>query len=285
VIDIKVSKMDVENNRSLRSVKSVLGATDVLPPKKYKTACSTRDGSVFSKDCASVQQNRHINFEWKNSPNVSRTKKQHSPIRKCVVKLERLSSEMLMKFSSPKKEHRKSGARSSLTEIHHRCEAGNCSYFQKSSRKCHCTKEQTQGIVRFIEDGIFDEQNYDNTWGDTELDSWGNVRYLRKSNDSFSESEEDWHGWCVHIDSLHNLASAQLYSVWDGVKESRTVVWDSAIEPVTATQDKGVQVPEQTTSVCDREQYKIEGYVSDNFDVTDDEGTEFYGFGPKHMKQ
>jgi hypothetical protein len=187
---------------------------------------------------------------------------------------------MLMTFLSQKKERRRSGARSSLTEMHHGCEARKYSCFQKSSRKCHGTKEQTQGIVRFLEDGIFDKQNYDNTWGDTKLDSWGNVRYLRKGHDSFSESEEDWHGWCVHIDSLHDLASAQLYSVWDGVKESRTVVWDSAIEPMTATQDKGIQVPEQTTYVCDREQYKMEEHVSNNFDVTDDEGTEFCGFGP-----
>jgi hypothetical protein len=243
--------MDVENDKRLRSVKSMLGARDVMPPKKSKITCSTRDGSVFSKDCASLQQNRHTNLEWKNSPNVNRTKKQFGPVRDCVVKLERLSPEMLMKFLSQKKEHRRSGARSSLTEMHNGCKAGQYSYFQKSSRKCHGIKEQTQGILRFHKDGIYDEQNCDSTWGDTKLDSWGNVRYLRKGHDSFSEFEEDWYGWCVHIDSLHNLTTARLYSIWDGVKESRTVVWDSAIEPMTATQDKGIQVPEQTTYVCD----------------------------------
>lgn len=129
----------------------------------------------------------------------------------------------------------------SVTAKHHRCKTGKYSYFQKSSGKCRDTKEETQGSVRLQEDGMFDEQNYDNTWGDIKLDSWGNVRYLRKVHGDFSESEEGWYGWWVHIVSLHNLPNAQLYSISDGVEESRTVVWDSAIEPVTTTQNKGIQ--------------------------------------------
>lgn len=275
--DIKVSKTDVENNRSLGSVKSVLGAMDVLPSRKCKTMHLPYDGSMFAKDCASLKQNRHINLEWKNSPNVIRAKKQFGPIPECVVKLERLSPETLIKFLSPKKEHRRSGARS-VTEMHHRYKAGKCSYFRKSSGKCRGTKEQTQGHVRFHEDGMLNKQNCDNTWGDTKLDSWGNVRYLREGHGDFSESEEDWHGWWVHVDSVRNLPNARLYSVCDGVKESRTVVWDSAIEPLTATQNKGIQVPEWKTNVCDEEQYNKEGCVSISFDVSDEEGTEFGGW-------
>jgi hypothetical protein len=240
--DIKVSKMAVENN----------------------------------KDCAFAKQNRPINLEWENSPNVIRAKKQFGLIPECVVKLERLSPETSIKFLSQKKEHRRSGGRS-VKEMHHRYKARRHSYFQKSSGK-HGIKEQTQGSERFHKDGMLDKQNCDSTWGDTKLDSWGNVRYLREGHGDFSESEEDWHGWWVHVDSVHNLPNAQLYSVCDGVKESRTVVWDIAIEPMTATQNKGIQVPEWKTNVCDKEQYKMEGYVSIRFDVSDDEETEFVGW-------
>jgi len=267
--------MDIENNKRSRSVKSVLGARVVLPPRKYKTMHLTYDGSVFSKDCASLKQNRHINLEWKSSPNVIRAKKQFGLIPECVVKLERLSPETLIKFLSQKKEHRRSGARS-VTEMHHRCKARKYSYFQKSSGKCHGVKECTQGSERFHEDGMRDKQNCDSTWGDTKLDSWGNVRYLREGHGNFFESKEDWHGWWVHVDSVHNLPSAQLYSVCDGVKESRTIIWDSTIEPMTATQNKAIQVPEeQTTNVCDKEQYNTEGCVSISFNVSDHEGTEY----------
>jgi hypothetical protein len=255
--DVKVPEMDVENNKHLRSV-------------KY-------DGSVFSKDCASLKRNRHINLEWKSSPNVIRVKKQFGPIPECVVKLERLSPEASIKFLSQKKEHRRSGARS-VTKMHHRCEARKYSYFQKSSGKCHGVKERTQGSERFHKDGMRDKQNFDSTWGDTKLDSWGNVRYLGEGHGDFSESEEDWHGWWVHVDSVNNLPNAQLYSVCDGVKESRTIIWDSAIEPMTATQNKGIQVPEWTTNVCDKEQYKMEECESISFNVSDDEGTEFSGW-------
>jgi len=274
--DIKGSKMDVENNKSLRSLKSVLGAGDVLPPRKCKTMHLTYNGSVFSKDCASLKQDRHINLEWENSHNVIRVKKQFGPKTECVVKLERLSPETLNKFLSQKKEHRRSGVRS-VTKMHHRCKARKYSYFQKSSGKC-CIKEETQGRVRFHEDGILETQNCDNTWGDTKLDSWGNVRYLRGVHGDFSEYEEDWHGWWVQVDSLHNLPNAQLYSVCDGVKESRTVIWDSAFEPMATTQNKGIQVPELKTDVCDKEQYKMERCVSISFVVSDDEGTEFVGW-------
>jgi hypothetical protein len=275
--DIRGSKMDVENNKSLRSVKSVLGARDVLPPRKCKTMHLTYNGSVFSKDSASLKQNRHINLERENSPNVIRLKKQFGPIPECVVKLERLSPDTLIKFLSRKKEHRRSGVRS-VTEMHHRCKAGKFSYFQKSSGKCRSIKEQTQRRVRFQEVGVLDKQNCDSTWGDTKLDSWGNVRYLREGHGDFSESGEDWHGWWVHVDSVHNLPNAQLYSICDGVKESRTVIWDNAIEPMTATQNKGIQVPEWKTSVCDKEQYNMERCVGISFDVPDDEGTEFVGW-------
>jgi len=275
--DVKVSKMDIENKKHLRSVKSVLGARVVLPPRKCKTMHLTYDGSVFSKDCASLKQNRHINLERESSPNVIRAKKQFGPKPECVVKLERLSPETLVKFLSQKKEHQRSGARS-VTEMHHRCKARKYSYFQKSSGKCHGVKEHTQGSERFHKDGMRDKQNCDTTWGDTKLDSWGNVRYLREGHGEFSESEEDWYGWWVHVDSVYNLPNAQLYSVCDGVKESRTVIWDSAIEPMIATLNKGIQVPEQTTSVCDKEQYNTEGCVSICFNVSDDEGTEFSGW-------
>jgi hypothetical protein len=251
--------MGVENNRSLRSGKSVLG-----------------DGSVFTEDCAFLKQNRHVNLEWENSPNVIRANKEFGPVPECVVKLKRLSPETVTKFLSQKKEHQRSGAKS-VTEMHHRYKAGKCPYFRKSSGKCRGTKEQTQKCVRFHEDGMPNKKNCDNTWGDTKLDSWGNVRYIRGHGD-FSESEEDWHGWWVHVDSVHNLPNAQLYSVCDGVKESRTVVWDSAIEPLTASQNKGIQVPEQKTNVCDKEQYNTEGCVSISFDVSDEEGTEFRGW-------
>jgi hypothetical protein len=275
--DIKVSKMVVENNKSLRSVKSVLGAGDVLPPKKCKTICLTYDGSVFSKDCASLKQDRHINLEWENSPNVIRKKEQFGLICECVVKLERLSPEVLITFLSKKKEHRGSGVRY-VTEKHHSCKAGKYSYFQKSEGKCRGIREQAQQSVRFHQDGMFDKQNCDNAWGDTKLDSWGNVKYLREGHDDFSESEEDWYGWWVHIDSLPVLPSAHLYSVCDGVKESRTVIWDNAIEPMTATQNKGIQVLEQTTYGCDKTQCNVKGCVSISFDVSDDEGTEFCGW-------
>jgi len=275
--DVKVSKMDVENNKRLRSVKSVLGAGVVLPPRKCKMMHLTNNGSVFSKDCASLKQNRHVNLEWENSPNVIRAKKQIGPLPECVVKVERLSPETLTKFLSQKKEHQRSRVRS-VTEMHHRCKARKYSYFQKSSGKCHGMKEHTQGSERLHEDGMRDKQNCDSTWGDTKLDSWGNVRYLREGHGDFSESEEVWRGWWVHVDSLHNLPNAQLYSVCDGVKESRTIIWDSAIEPMTATQNKGIQVPEWTTSVCDKGQHKMEGCVSISFNVSDDEGTEFNGW-------
>jgi len=275
VTDIKGSKMDVENNKSLRSLKSVLGARDVLPPRKCKTMHLTYNGRVFSKDCASLKQNRHINLEWENSRNVIRVKKQFGPIPECVVKLERLSPETLIKFLSQKKEHRRSGVRS-VTKMHHRCKARKYSYFQKSSGKCRI-KEETQERVRFHEDGMRDKQNCDSTWGNTKLDSWGNVRYLREGHGDFSESEEDWHGWWVHVDSLHNLPNAQLYSVCDGVKESRTVIWDNAFELMAATRNKGIQVPELKTDVCDKEQYKMERCVS-IISVSDDEETEFGGW-------
>jgi len=277
VTDIKGSKMDVENNKSLRSLKSVLGARDVLPPRKCKTMHLTYNGSVFSKDCASLKQNTHINLERENSPNVIRVNKEFDPIPECVVKLERLSPETVIKFLSQKKEHRRTGARS-VTKMHHRFKARKYSYFQKSSGKYRGIKEQTPGCVRFFEDGTLDKQNCDSTWGDTKLDSWGNVRYLREGLGDFFESEEDWHGWWVHVDSLHSLPSAQLYSVCDGVKESRTVIWDIAFEPMTATQNKGIQVPEQKTSVCDKEQYNMERSVSISSVVSDDEETDFGGW-------
>ena len=308
--DIKGSKMDVENNKRLRSVQSVLGARDVLPPRKCKMTHLTYGGSVFSKDCACLKQNRHINLKWENTPNVISTKKEFGPIPECVVKLERLSPGTLIKFLSQRKERRRSRVRCA-TEMHHRYEAGKYSYSQKSSGKCHDIRKQTQKSVRYQEDGMLDKQSCDSTWGDTKLDSWGNVRYLREGHGDFSESEEDWCGWWVHVDSLHNMPNAELYSVCDGVKESRTVVWDSAIkpmtatqnkgiqvpewnvcdgvkesytvvwdsaiEPMTATQNKGIQVPEWKTNVCDKQQYKMEGCVSIGF-VSDDEGTEFCGW-------
>ncbi|GFG32986.1 hypothetical protein Cfor_09877 [Coptotermes formosanus] len=265
VTDIKVPKMGLEKNKSSRSRKSVLGTEDVLSPKRCKTVGFTCGGSLFTKGCASLKQNGYINHERRNSADVIRAKKQFGLTHECVVKLERLSPEVLIKLSQ-KKEHRRPGTKS-VTEMRHRYKSGKYSYFQKSSGKCHGTKEETQGSVRFQEGGMFVEQNYDNTWGDIRLDSWGNVRYLGKEHGDFSESEEDWHGWGVHIVSLHNLPNAQLYSISDGVKESRTVIWDSAVEPVTTTQNKGIQVPEQTDYVCDEKLCNKEGCAGINFDV------------------
>lgn len=241
--------MAVEKNKHSKSRKSVLHTKDGLSPKRCKTVGFTCGGSMFTKDCASLKQNGYINLDGRNSAATMRTKKQFGLIRECAVKLERLSPEVLIKLLPRKKEHPRPGMRS-VTAKHHRCKTGKYSYFQKSSGKCRDTKEETQGSVRLQEDGMFDEQNYDNTWGDIKLDSWGNVRYLRKVHGDFSESEEGWYGWWVHIVSLHNLPNAQLYSISDGVEESRTVVWDSAIEPVTTTQNKGIQIddPKYTLS-------------------------------------
>jgi hypothetical protein len=271
--DIEVFEMDVEKDKSLRPRRSVLYTEDVLPPKR----CKTVGGNVFTKDCASIKQNRYINPERRNSVNVIRAKKRFGLVCDCVVKLERLSVECLMQYLPLKKEHRRPETRS-WTQMHHIYEAGNCSYFQKSLSKHSGREEETQGGERLREGGIFDKQKCENIWGDSKLDSWGNVRYLRKEHVDFSESKEDWLGWWVHIDSFHSMPSAQLYSISDGVKESRTLVWDSAIEPVSTTQDKGIQLPELRVCVCDKKQFNEEACVGINFAVSDGEEAEFCGW-------
>lgn len=99
------------------------------------------------------------------------------------------------------------------------------------------------------EDENFNVQNCDNTWGSDKIDSWGNVRYLLKGPGDFSESDKEWYGWWVRVDSFRDFYDADLHSISDGVTESRIIVWNNANRAEVTSNNSAVQAPEQTECV------------------------------------
>jgi hypothetical protein len=286
----KVFNLDVQREKGAKTRKSMLDTEDVGTPKRSKTVSLTSNRCVFTEDRA-MKQNRHSNCGWRKSANIMKTKKQFGLLQDCEVKLERLSSEVLSRALSGEKVQ-KSAKMNPVTRMHYRYKVDSLSYFQKSSARDCGTKQEIQGSLRLTEeDGNFNVQNCDNTWGSDKFDSWGNVRYLLKGPGDFSESEEDWYGWWVHVDSLHDFYDADLYNISDGVTESRIIIWDNAFKAEVTSNNNAVQVLEQTECVSEEIQDAEEEWVGwkvlnvkenipvmSSLDFSDEEADEFCGW-------
>jgi len=134
------------------------------------------------------------------------------------MKLERLSPEVWSRVLS--------GEKTQQTE-NEACNKGQFISFPEVFR--HKLWYERGDLSKFEiegEDGSFDIQNYDNIWGSDRIDSWGNVRHFLKGHGDLAESE-DWYGWWVHVDSLHNYCGAHLYGISGGVTKSCIMIWDN----------------------------------------------------------
>ncbi|KDR09504.1 uncharacterized protein LOC110838701 [Zootermopsis nevadensis] len=241
----EVFNKQVKRNKGAKTRKPMLDAEDICTPKRSKTVNLTSARFVFTEDCASTKPNRLSNCKWRKSANVINTKNQFGLLRDCQVKLERLSSEVLSRALSGEKVLKNAKMRP-VTRMHYRYNCDSSSFFQKSVGKDCGTKQEIQGSLRLSEEGgDCNAQNCDNACKSDKIDSWGNVRCPLEGSCDFSESEEDWCGWWVRVDSLHDFYNADLYTISDGVTESRIIIWDNAFKAEVTSNNNSVQIPKQ----------------------------------------
>lgn len=290
-VGAKVSNRGVQKDRTMKTRKYVLDTGDIRSPKRYKTVDLIPNKNVFTENRSVMKRNSHSKSARSKSAPVIKRNKQFGMVCDCEVKLERLSPEFLRRALYGQKKQQRAETRS-VTRVHQQCKTGNSFYFQKSEDTNNGTKEKTDGsLILKEEDGSFGMQIIDDTWGSDRIDAWGNVRYLLKGHSNLSECEEDWYGWWVRVDSLHNFCDAHLYSISDGVTESRIMVWDNTFEAKPAPQSNTVQVPEQTEHAHEESQHTdeewagwkvlcIEKSVADvhSFGFSDEEAGDFYGW-------
>jgi hypothetical protein len=286
----KVSNKDVQEHRTMKT-KSVLDSGDVMPQKRRKTVDLISKKNVITEDRCVMKRNGCSNSKWSKSAPAIKRNKQFGLVYDCEVKLERLSPEFLRRTISKQKKQQSVETRS-VAQVRQSCKTDNSFYFQKSSDTNYGTKERTNGnLVLKEEGGSFGMQIFDGTWGSDRIDAWGNVRYLLKGESNLSESEEDWYGWWVRVDSLRNLYNAHLYSISDGVTESRIMVWDNPSEAKATLQNNTIQVFEQTEYAPEESQHSeeewagwkvlyIEKNIGDASSIgfSDEEADEFHGW-------
>jgi hypothetical protein len=290
-LDAKVSNRDVHKYRTMKTKKSILDTGDVRYPKRYKTVHLIPNKNVIIEDRCVTKHNRRSKSKQSKSAPVIKRNKQFGLVYGCEVKLERLSPEFLKQALSRQKKQQSVETRS-MTQLRQRCKTDNSLYFQKSSDTNYGTKEKTdRNLVLKEEDGRFGMQIFDDTWGNDGIDAWGNVRYLLKGHSILSESEEDCYGWWVRVDSLYNFYDAHLYSISDGVTESRILVWDNPFEAKPTLQNNTVQVREQLEYVDEESQHSeqewagwkvlhVEKSLADvsSTSFSDEETDEFHGW-------
>ncbi|PNF13608.1 hypothetical protein B7P43_G17434 [Cryptotermes secundus] len=279
-VGAKLSNRDVQ--RTVKTKKSVLDTGDIRSSKRYKTVSLISNKNVFTENRSIMKRNRHSKSKRRKSAPVIKRNKQFSEVCDCEVKLERLSPEFLRRALSGQKKQQSVETRS-MTRVHQRHKTGNSFYFQKPEDTNNGTKEKT--------DGSFKMEIIDDTWGSDRIDAWGNVRYLLKGHSNLSECEEDWYGWWVRVDSLHKFCDAHLYSISDGVTDSRIMVWDNTFEAKPAPQNNTVRVPEQAEYAHEESQDTDEDWAGwkvlcieksvadvDSFGFSDEEAGDFYGW-------
>lgn len=276
-VGTKVSNRDVQKDRTVKTRRSVLDTGDIRSPKRCKTVGLSSNKNVFTENRSVMTRSR----QSKSAPVINRNK-QFGVVYDCEVKLERLSPEFLKRVLSGQKKEQSAETRS-VTWAHQRHKTDESFYFQKSEDTHNGTKEKTDGSLIIKEE--------DGSFGMDRIDAWGNVRYLLKGHSNLSECEEDWYGWWVNVESLHNLCDAHLYSISDGVTESRIVVWDNNFEAKPASQNSTVQVPERTEYAHEESQDTDEEWAGWNtldieksiadvnpFGFSDEEAGDFYGW-------
>jgi hypothetical protein len=290
-LDAKVSNADVHKYRKMKRRGSILDTGDVRSAKRYKTVGLISNKNVITEDRRVMKHNRRSKSKRSKSVPVIKRNKQFGLEYDCKVKLERLSPEFLERVLSRQKKQQ-SVETTSVKQVRQKCKTDNSFYFQKSSGTNYGTKEKTDGnLVLKEEDGSFGMQIFYDTWGSDRIDAWGNVRYHLEGQGILSQSEEDWYGWWVRVDSLHNFYDAHLHSISDGETESRILVWDNPFEAQPALQNNTVQVPEQTEYVHEESQHTekewagwnllhVEKSLADASSIvfSDEEADEFHGW-------